>query len=122
MFDIGWTEFILIALVILIFVGPKHLPEMMRRVGRVLAEIRAASRDLRNQIEVEGLDLESPSKIARDIVEDAVSPYDEVRKAEKEARRELAGIAISDDKGRRSQVSDRSEDDDDRSKSDEGES
>jgi len=34
MFDIGWSEFVLIAVVALIAIGPKELPGVLRALGR----------------------------------------------------------------------------------------
>ena len=97
MFGIGGSEFILIALVLLIFVGPKHLPEMLRKFGKLMGELRAASRDLRSQVEVELDDIPSPSEIARDLnreLTDAIpSPQREIERAEKALRREIDGVA-----------------------------
>ena len=97
MFGIGSTEFILVVLVLLIFVGPKHFPSMLRKFGRLVGELRSASRELRNQIEVEVDDIESPSKIAkdltRDIAQDVPSPYEEIRRVAKEAKRDIAEAA-----------------------------
>ena len=33
MFDIGWSELLVIAVVAIIVVGPKDLPKMMRGIG-----------------------------------------------------------------------------------------
>jgi hypothetical protein len=47
MFGIGWTEFLVIALVLIIVVGPKDLPNMLRQFPaqkeRPIASCRAAS-------------------------------------------------------------------------------
>jgi sec-independent protein translocase protein TatB len=90
---IGWTEFILIAVVLLIIVGPKHLPKMFRKLGKITAEFRAASRELRNQIELEGEDLESPKEIMRDLERDVLrkvnEPYAELAEKEREIRRDV---------------------------------
>lgn len=40
MFDIGFSEFILIALLALIVLGPKRLPEAARSAGRMVARLR----------------------------------------------------------------------------------
>jgi sec-independent protein translocase protein TatB len=96
-FGIGSTEFILMALVLLIFVGPKHLPDMLRKFGRIVSELRSASRELRTQIEVEMEDIESPSKIAKDMTRDMAreltseikDPYDELRRAANEEKKEI---------------------------------
>jgi sec-independent protein translocase protein TatB len=46
MFNLGFSEVILIAIIALIFIGPKQLPEMARTIGRVLNELKRASNDL----------------------------------------------------------------------------
>ncbi len=90
MFGIGWAELSLVALVLLVFVGPKHLPGMLQKFGQIVNELRSASRELRNQIDVEVGDIESPSKIARDIgrdmMKDIPSPYNEVQQAEEKIK------------------------------------
>lgn len=97
MFGIGWTEFIVIALILLVFVGPKHLPGLLRKLGRITAELRSASRELRNQISIEVDDIESPSQIAREVgqaaLDSVAAEYDSVREADAELRRELERMA-----------------------------
>ncbi len=99
MFGIGWTEFIFIALILLLFVGPKHLPKMMRTFGRVVGELKMASRDLRRQIEVEAHDLKSPAQEIRDmgneLMESMPSPYDEIEEAQQDIANELKEIDTS---------------------------
>ncbi len=103
MFGIGWTEFVLIALVLLIFVGPRQLPGVLKKVGGIIAELRTASRELRDQVADEVRDIEntigsvsSPSTMvrdmAKDLIEDVGSPYDDIRRAEEDARREIDSI------------------------------
>ena len=43
MFDIGWTELLLIGIVALIVVGPKDLPVMFHTLGRFTAKARGIS-------------------------------------------------------------------------------
>jgi len=45
--DVGGTELILIAAVALIVVGPKDLPVLMRKVGRVIGKMRAMANEFR---------------------------------------------------------------------------
>jgi sec-independent protein translocase protein TatB len=45
MFDIGFGEMLLIAVIALIAIGPKQLPEVARVIGRTLNEFRRASTD-----------------------------------------------------------------------------
>ena len=41
MFDLGWTELLLIGIVALIVVGPKDLPMLFRKLGRLWEKPRA---------------------------------------------------------------------------------
>ena len=45
MFDIGWTELMVIGIVALIVVGPKDLPGMFRTLGRFTARARGMARE-----------------------------------------------------------------------------
>ncbi len=51
MFDLGWTELLLIGIVALIVVGPKDLPVMFRTLGRYTARLRAMARDFTRAME-----------------------------------------------------------------------
>src|SRR4029453_19062023 len=50
MFNLGMGEIALILILILIFVGPKKLPEMASGLGRALRQIRKATADVKNEI------------------------------------------------------------------------
>jgi sec-independent protein translocase protein TatB len=49
MFDISWTEFLLIGIVALIVIGPKELPTVMRSLGQWTRKIRSLAADFQNQ-------------------------------------------------------------------------
>jgi sec-independent protein translocase protein TatB len=49
MFDISWTEFLLIGIVALIVIGPKELPTVMRSLGQWSRKIRSLAADFQNQ-------------------------------------------------------------------------
>jgi sec-independent protein translocase protein TatB len=51
MFDIGWTEMALIAVVAVIVIGPKELPKVMRELGTWVARARGMSRVFMEQLE-----------------------------------------------------------------------
>ena len=51
MFDIGWTELLLIGVVALIVIGPKELPGMFRTMGRFTAKARSMARDFQRAME-----------------------------------------------------------------------
>ena len=48
MFDIGWTELLVIGVVALIVVGPKDLPVLFRNVGRWVGKARGMAREFSN--------------------------------------------------------------------------
>jgi sec-independent protein translocase protein TatB len=49
MFDIGWTEMLVIAVVMIVVVGPKDLPKMLRTFGKTTAKLRAMAGDFQKQ-------------------------------------------------------------------------
>jgi sec-independent protein translocase protein TatA len=51
--SLGVPELLVIFVVILIFFGPKKLPEVGRSIGKTLNEFKKASNDLRNTLEEE---------------------------------------------------------------------
>jgi len=51
MFDIGWMEVVVIAIVALIVVGPKDLPGMLRQAGRMMGQLRRTASDFRRQFD-----------------------------------------------------------------------
>jgi len=50
MFDIGWSELLVIAIVMIIVVGPKDLPGMLRTFGRTLNQVRRTANDFKRQL------------------------------------------------------------------------
>ncbi|CAG8866001.1 Sec-independent protein translocase protein TatB [Pseudomonas fluorescens] len=53
MFDIGFTELLLVGVVALLVLGPERLPVAARTVGRGLGQARRAMHALRAQVERE---------------------------------------------------------------------
>ena len=51
MFDISWTEFLLIGIVALVVIGPKELPGVMRTLGQYTRKIRGMASDFQNQFQ-----------------------------------------------------------------------
>jgi sec-independent protein translocase protein TatB len=51
MFDISWTEFLLIGVVALIVIGPKELPAVMRTMGQWTRKVRSMAADFQNQFQ-----------------------------------------------------------------------
>ncbi len=51
MFDVGFSELMLIGLIALVVVGPERLPPMIRSVGRWLGRAQRMVRELRTQFD-----------------------------------------------------------------------
>jgi len=83
MFDISWSEFLLIGVVALIVIGPKELPGVLRTLGQYTRKVRGMAADFQNQFqeamrEAEMADLK---KQVDDIAQDVKSfdPLKDVR-------------------------------------------
>jgi sec-independent protein translocase protein TatB len=50
-FDVGFTELVLIGLVALLVVGPERLPELVRTAGRWIGRAQRVARELRSELE-----------------------------------------------------------------------
>src|SRR5579862_4464567 len=83
MFDISWTEFLLIGVVALIVIGPKELPAVMRTMGQWTRKVRGMATEFQNQFqeamrEAEMADLKKQvDDMARDVTD--VDPLKGVR-------------------------------------------
>ncbi|WP_082477358.1 Sec-independent protein translocase protein TatB [Rhizobium sp. Leaf371] len=51
MLDVGWTELVVIAIVLIIVVGPKDLPPMLRTFGKMMSKMRGMATDFRHQFD-----------------------------------------------------------------------
>lgn len=51
MFDIGWQEILMIAVVVVIVVGPKDLPRVLRTVGQWTAKARSMVREFQGHLD-----------------------------------------------------------------------
>jgi sec-independent protein translocase protein TatB len=51
MFDIGWSELLIIGIVALIVIGPKELPAALRTLGQWMAKIRRMASEFQGQFQ-----------------------------------------------------------------------
>lgn len=87
MFDIGWSEMLVIAIVIIVVVGPKELPGMLRTFGRTTSKLRVMANDFRKQFDdaIKEAELDDLKKLADDArslnpanqIKQALSPLEE---------------------------------------------
>ena len=51
MFDIGWTEILILATVSLFIIGPKEIPKFLGYIGKMLAKVKGISRELQESVD-----------------------------------------------------------------------
>src|SRR5262245_14763859 len=96
MFDIGWSEMLVIAVVLIVVVGPKDLPRMLRTFGKTTAKLRAMAGDFQKQFNdaLKEAELEDLKKSVDELR--GLNPASEIRKQlnpfEKAAQDVRAGL------------------------------
>ena len=80
MLDLGWPEILVIAIVLIVVVGPKDLPGVLRGIGRTTSKMRSMAGDFRKQFD-EAL-REAELDDVKGLVDDArrLDPRRELRK------------------------------------------
>jgi sec-independent protein translocase protein TatB len=53
MFEVGFTEILVIFVIALVVLGPEKLPKLARQAGNWMGRARAMARQLRNQLDEE---------------------------------------------------------------------
>ncbi len=51
MLDVGWSEILVIAVVMIVVVGPKDLPKMLRAFGKATARMRTTANEFKRQFD-----------------------------------------------------------------------
>jgi len=90
MFDFGYSEIFLVAVVLLIFVGPKELPLLLRSIFDFVSKIKVYSSELRTGIQSIANDIEI-EKVSKKIIntEKSISLEDNVKSQVDEKNKEL---------------------------------
>lgn len=83
MFDLGWSELLVIGIAALIVVGPKDLPRMLRTLGQYAAKARSVAREFQRAMD----EAAREADIAE--LHEVKKTLDEVRQVPYEAQREL---------------------------------
>ena len=106
MFDIGWSELLIIAVVAIVVVGPKDLPRLMRTFGHYAGKLRRAAADFQRQFEdaMRETELEEVKKAidsvrSTDTVVDLKAPIDKPIMLPKPETKPAQGAANGKDTG-----------------------
>lgn len=100
MFNLAWSEILVIAVIAILVVGPKELPGMLRTFGQFLGKARRMAREVQTQFndvlrEAERqADLEDVRKGIDQVR--SINPATQIRKSLTEVKKELSGTV--DDK------------------------
>ena len=91
MFDMGWSELLLVAVLAIVFVGPKDLPRVMRTVGQYVARMRAMVREFQNSFEdlARESELEELRKQVAEMRETAMKPIADLQRSASVSPEEL---------------------------------
>ncbi|MGB7502649.1 MAG: Sec-independent protein translocase protein TatB [Azonexus sp.] len=85
MFDIGFSELMVIGIVALIVIGPEKLPKVARTLGHLLGRAQRYVNDVKSDINRE-IQLDELKKLQSEVTESARSLEDSVRKEFETAR------------------------------------
>ena len=106
MFDIGWSEMAVVALIALIVMGPKELPKAMRSLAKWTRKARSMAREFQSGIDdmVREVDLEDARKAVESAksfdvgksVEETIDPTGDLRNATSGLEAEMAREAVDD--------------------------
>lgn len=73
MFGIGFMELVVVAVVVLMFVGPRRLPDLMRQFGRLFVRVRRMSTEVKstfdNVIREAEQELDAEKKLKAELTE-----------------------------------------------------
>jgi len=107
MFDIGWPELFIIAVVVLLVVGPKDLPKVLRTVGHYVGKAKAITREFRGHVddmireseldEVRDQINKAGDMNLQDLSENTIGLEDEIRDALEFDGEEFKGDIFGDD-------------------------
>ena len=75
MFDIGWSELLLIGIVALVVIGPKDLPKVLRGLGAMMSKVRSMAAEFQGQFQdaMRDAELADLKKQAEDLASSATN-------------------------------------------------
>ncbi|WP_226581785.1 Sec-independent protein translocase protein TatB [Acuticoccus sediminis] len=95
MFDIGWSEILVVAVIAIIVVGPKELPGMLRAFGKTFGQVRRTAREFQNTFNDALREAERQANL-EDVRKDiesvrALDPTKALRKSLDDTKKQLSG-------------------------------
>lgn len=85
MFNLDWSELLIIAVIAVLVVGPKELPGMLRTIGRYVAKMRKVAGEFRTQFDqaLKEAELDGLQQAVRETRSalSTVNPVNEIKKA-----------------------------------------
>jgi sec-independent protein translocase protein TatB len=88
MLEVGWSELLVIAILLIVFVGPKDLPPMLRAFGKFMTQLRTMAGQFQSQFNeaLKDADLDEVRKTIGDVqrlnpantIRDAMSPLRQI--------------------------------------------
>lgn len=92
----GAPELLVLAVVALIVIGPKDLPQMFRRIGRFVGQARQMARDFQRSFDEMGRESEMADLRKEIEALKAGNPADQIKRELDDVRRDLADLEHED--------------------------
>jgi len=81
MFDIAWSELLLIVVLVLVVMGPKDLPKLMNSIGKIVAKARGFAREFTGSFQQMAKEAELEEIIKKANRAQTIRPNDILKKA-----------------------------------------
>jgi len=88
MFDIGWSELLILGVVTLIFVGPKELPVFLRTIGKYVGMLKSQAAEFRAHFDAAMREAEI-DQLKKDVENAGREVTSTIRDAEQSVRSEM---------------------------------
>lgn len=88
MFDIGFSEMVLVAVIALVVLGPERLPKAMRFVGQIVGKMRGMASSLKNELNQQ-IEQSELKEVAETMKETAHAMHEQVSGSLNEIKQEF---------------------------------